>query len=372
MNKVINVEENVSLANKAKQILKGVKLPLVALAIITTLSGCSNNNEQKGYISPKPIEKTGDPFEDAYLEVISEYPEEEFEEENWEYSKFTDVNNANQLSNRVEEIYYSINTRNNILYTKNEIKDLILFANFDSIPENERPKYESIEEVNYYAQNIALIAQKIGITGFLTENSKDMEILTVFQKYSDDLLTSDKNLKTRTEIAMDFNELTANVHRVHNYYQEATISGLAISAAIYNEAGKAVDKLTAGKLWGPIYGEEVEIDGSYGFICVEELRKVMDYDFYTTMDVIVKSDNPGLVEGQERYSYEESEGITFNGDTFEYDATDDKDFIMKRDKMLESGKYVKVELTYTNYSNSLSFLGLVDPKISEKYMILSR
>ena len=91
-----------------------------------------------------------------------------------------------------------------------------------------------------------------------------------------------KNMYTENEdsvyYAKAFNELMARQAITGTITPNAPVATNFSLAGMYNANIKKITELTAGRNWGPIYGDGEQIDGTYGFICIEELANYLNLD----------------------------------------------------------------------------------------------
>ena len=108
-----------------------------------------------------------------------------------------------------------------------------------------------------------------------------LDQLTYILEHKDVYSTED-----RENAAKLYNEVMARKVRTFTLTPNSSVGQYYLAMGMYEAEHQNVKDLTAGRLYGPMYGDEEQIDGTYGFICVEELQKYTrtgntDNAFYT-------------------------------------------------------------------------------------------
>ena len=111
-------------------------------------------------------------------------------------------------------------------------------------------------------------------------------------------MLKDENNKDKVLYAKLFNEITARKFESFSVTPDSPLSTYYLMLGMFNENKDSIIALTANRNWGPIYGNVVanssvpngytgdKIDGTYGFICIEELIDHLtignpNYSFYS-------------------------------------------------------------------------------------------
>ena len=111
-------------------------------------------------------------------------------------------------------------------------------------------------------------------------------------------MLKDENNKDKVLYAKLFNEITARKFESFSVTPDSPLSTYYLMLGMFNENKDSITSLTANRSWGPIYGNVVanssvpngytgdKIDGTYGYICIEELIDHLtignpDYSFYS-------------------------------------------------------------------------------------------
>ena len=193
-----------------------------------------------------------------------------------------------------------------IIMDINDIKNAIKLVNVDLLEEQ---PFASREEVYNATEDAGNIARNLGCTSILAEDPTDNKNL-ITERTLDDMIANvtpgfdktklnitkyangysiyelldvlvkginDSNLSNteREAYAKLLNEVAARKTRSMSLTPNSTVGQHYLVMGLYNAEGQELDELTAGKGYGPCYGDGKEIDNSYGFICVEELRNYM-------------------------------------------------------------------------------------------------
>lgn len=324
-------------------ILGGCAATVTALSIIISLANENKNlktsladalNPDNNLDNNPGIEEVIDnDKKDDELEVtISEVPEtpetiEEVKEpEVQEEPTFVlDVNNEEMLLNYADSLRASL--PENTL-SKEDIVTALKLANFDILEDNR--VFASREELYKANKDLGVLTQYVGTDKVTIENKEDDIYITEAQLKdmlkcitSDeldianfDLLKEDKgyniykvyelcaqklnngNESQKVLYAKLFNEITTRKFESFSLTPSSPLSQYYLMLGMFNENMQASLNLTTNHGWGPTYGEVQQnssvpdgytgdtIDGTYGYICIEELINHLsigneDYSFYS-------------------------------------------------------------------------------------------
>ena len=345
-NNVIDVKfEPVDEKNKKKTlgIIAGASCTIAALAIIFSLA--KENSKLKNQINgltedePKEAQETvieEKPSADIEEEITIDEPSdtieepadtieaEPIEEETKLDLANIDINDEDALYTYAEKL---ANTPENAL-TVEEIITALKLANFDSL-EN-KSVFASREELYKANTDLGKLTTLVGTDNvvvlneendiFVTEDTlkemlacitnnelklenfsslkeeKGYNIYKLYELCAKKL--NDTNEENKVLYAKLFNEMTARKFESFSLTPESPISQYYLMLGIFNENMNASLALTTNHGWGPTYGEMRdnntvpngytgdEIDGTYGYICIEELIHHLtignpDYSMYS-------------------------------------------------------------------------------------------
>lgn len=319
--------------NKTLGIIAGASCTIAALAIIMSLA--KENNKLKNQLNnldnddPKEAQEIvieEKPTAEIEEEITIEEPEDTIEIEPIEELNLSniDINNEDDLYNYAEKL---ASTPGNTL-TIEEIITALKLANFDDL-EN-KSVFASREELYKANTDLGKLTTLVGTDKveilheendiFVTEDTlKEMLACITNNELKLDNFSSlkeekgyniyklyelcAKKLNDANEInkvlyAKLFNEMTARKFESFSLTPESPISQYYLMLGMFNENMNASLALTTNHGWGPTYGEMRdnntvpngytgdEIDGSYGYICIEELIHHLtignpDYSMYS-------------------------------------------------------------------------------------------
>lgn len=319
--------------NKTLGIIAGASCTIAALAIIMSL--VKENNKLKNQLNnldnddPKEAQEIvieEKPTAEIEEEITIEEPSDTIEIEPIEELNLSniDINNEDDLYNYAEKL---ASTPGNTL-TIEEIITALKLANFDDL-EN-KSVFASREELYKANTDLGKLTTLVGTDKveilheendiFVTEDTlKEMLACITNNELKLDNFSSlkeekgyniyklyelcAKKLNDANEInkvlyAKLFNEMTARKFESFSLTPESPISQYYLMLGMFNENMNASLALTTNHGWGPTYGEMRdnntvpngytgdEIDGSYGYICIEELIHHLtignpDYSMYS-------------------------------------------------------------------------------------------
>lgn len=336
-NNVIDVKyEEVDKKRKTLGIIAGASCTIAALAIIFSLA--KENSKLKNQINglnedePKEsqevvIEET--PTAEIEEEITIEEPSDTIEvEPTQEETKLSlsniDINDEDALYAYAEKL---ASTPGNTL-TVEEIITALKLANFDDL-EN-KSVFASREELYKANTDLGKLTTLVGTDNvvvlneendiFVTEDTlkemlacitnnelklenfsslkeeKGYNIYKLYELCAKKL--NDANEENKVLYAKLFNEMTARKFESFSLTPESPISQYYLMLGMFNENMNASLALTTNHGWGPTYGEIKddntvpngytgdEIDGTYGYICIEELIHHLtignpDYSMYS-------------------------------------------------------------------------------------------
>ena len=319
--------------NKTLGIIAGASCTIAALAIIMSL--VKENNKLKNQLNnldnddPKEAQEIVSeekPTAEIEEEITIEEPSDTIEIEPIEELNLSniDINNEDDLYNYAEKL---ASTPGNTL-TIEEIITALKLANFDDL-EN-KSVFASREELYKANTDLGKLTTLVGTDKveilheendiFVTEDTlKEMLACITNNELKLDNFSSlkeekgyniyklyelcAKKLNDANEInkvlyAKLFNEMTARKFESFSLTPESPISQYYLMLGMFNENMNASLALTTNHGWGPTYGEMRdnntvpngytgdEIDGTYGYICIEELIHHLtignpDYSMYS-------------------------------------------------------------------------------------------
>ena len=297
-------DQNLENRKKAKTLLKiiaGTGSIMLAIAILATIA--KENNKIKNDVDSLDDEL-------GIVQVL---------ENN------LDVNNEEALYNYAQSLQELL--PENTLTTEDIINCLKL-ANFDellnqSVFSSREELYDTISKlgtlVNYAGTEKTVIENKNTDIYFSEDELKDMikcitnnELsISNFDSFKSEKgynsykvyeycskMLKDENNKDKVLYAKLFNEITARKFESFSVTPDSPLSTYYLMLGMFNENKDYITALTANRNWGPIYGNVVAnssvpngytgdtIDGTYGFICIEELIDHLtignpNYSFYS-------------------------------------------------------------------------------------------
>ena len=334
-NDIIDVDyEEVSDKKKIrmlKDIIAVCGSAVIVLAIITSLV-----KENKRLKNELDIAKDDLSYKNTVISDLQKLPETEIEEnmtfedneinEIIEETKFSlDINDEDMLYNYAQSLQELL--PENTLTTE-EIINCLKLANFDelenqSVFASREELFESTSKlgtlVKYAGTEKTVIENENTDIYFTDEELKDMlkcitnnELLaTEFDQFKSNKgyksykiyeycakMLNNENNQNKVLYAKLFNEITARKFESFSVTPDSPLSTYYLMLAIFNENMNASLALTTNHGWGPTYGNVVAnssvpngytgdtIDGTYGYICIEELINHLtignpDYSFYS-------------------------------------------------------------------------------------------
>lgn len=332
---IIDVDyEEVTDKNKIrilKDIIAVCGSAIVFLAIITSL--VKENKRLKNELAMANDDLS---FKNTVSETLQEIPKTEIEEnmtfeeneidEIIEETKYIlDVNDEDMLYNYAQSLQELL--PENTL-TTDDIINCLKLANYDELVN--QSVFASREELFDSTSKLGTLVKYAGTENTVIENEntdiyfseeelKDMlkcitnnELLaTEFDSFKSNKgynsykiyeycakMFNDENNKNKVLYAKLFNEITARKFESFSVTPDSPLSTYYLMLAIFNENMNASLALTTNHGWGPTYGNVVAnssvpngytgdtIDGTYGYICIEELINHLtvgnpDYSFYS-------------------------------------------------------------------------------------------
>ncbi|MDD5864948.1 MAG: hypothetical protein PUD07_00430 [bacterium] len=334
-NDIIDVDYEEVSDKKKIRILKDIIAvcgsAIIVLAIITSLV-----KENKRLKKELDIAKDDLSYKNTVIEDLQEIPKTEIEEnmtfedneinEIIEETKFSlDINDEDMLYNYAQSLQELL--PENTLTTE-EIINCLKLANFDelenqSVFASREELFESTSKlgtlVKYAGTEKTVIENENTDIYFTDEELKDMlkcitnnELLaTEFDQFKSNKgynsykiyeycakMLNNENNQNKVLYAKLFNEITARKFESFSVTPDSPLSTYYLMLAIFNENMNASLALTTNHGWGPTYGNVVAnssvpngytgdtIDGTYGYICIEELINHLtignpDYSFYS-------------------------------------------------------------------------------------------
>lgn len=318
-------------------ILGGSAVTIAALSIIISLAKENRNlktsladaimSDDSLDTTPAIEEVIDNDKKDDELEVtIPETKEEEKEPEVQEKPTFVlDVNSEEMLLNYADSLREMLPEDT---LSKEDIVTALKLANFDILEDNR--VFASREELYKANKDLGVLTQYVGTDKVTIENKEDDIYITVDQLQdmikcitnneldiaNFDELKEDKgyniykvyelcaqklnNEKENQKVlyAKLFNEITTRKFESFSLTPSSPLSQYYLMLGMFNENMQASLNLTTNHGWGPTYGEVQQnssvpdgytgdtIDGTYGYICIEELINHLsigneDYSFYS-------------------------------------------------------------------------------------------
>lgn len=318
-------------------ILGGSAVTIAALSIIISLAKENRNlktsladalmPDDSLDTTPAIEEVIDNDKKDDELEVtIPETKEEEKEPEVQEKPTFVlDVNSEEMLLNYADSLREMLPEDT---LSKEDIVTALKLANFDILEDNR--VFASREELYKANKDLGFLTQYVGTDKVTIENKEDDIYITVEQLQdmikcitnneldiaNFDELKEDKgyniykvyelcaqklnneNENQKVLYAKLFNEITTRKFESFSLTPSSPLSQYYLMLGMFNENMQASLNLTTNHGWGPTYGEVQQnssvpdgytgdtIDGTYGYICIEELINHLsigneDYSFYS-------------------------------------------------------------------------------------------
>ncbi len=320
-------------------LLGGGAATVAALSIIISLANENRNlkasiaeniNNGNDVDNTPGIEEVidNDKKDDELEIIIPEAPNKVDETEKPEVEEQTvtlDVNNEEMLSNYADSLLATL--PENTL-SKEDIITALKLANFDILEDNR--VFASREELYKANKDLGVLTQYVGTDKVTIENKEDDIYITEAQLQDmlkcitsneldianfDDLKEDNgyniykvyelcaKKLNNENEsqkvlYAKLFNEITTRKFESFSLTPSSPLSQYYLMLGMFNENMQASLNLTTNHGWGPTYGEVQQnssvpdgytgdtIDGTYGYICIEELINHLsignvDYSFYS-------------------------------------------------------------------------------------------
>lgn len=318
-------------------ILGGSAVTIAALSIIISLAKENRNlktsladaimSDDSLDTTPAIEEVIDNDKKDDELEVtIPETKEEEKEPEVQEKPTFVlDVNSEEMLLNYADSLREMLPEDT---LSKEDIVTALKLANFDILEDNR--VFASREELYKANKDLGVLTQYVGTDKVTIENKEDDIYITVDQLQdmikcitnneldiaNFDELKEDKgyniykvyelcaqklnneNENQKVLYAKLFNEITTRKFESFSLTPSSPLSQYYLMLGMFNENMQASLNLTTNHGWGPTYGEVQQnssvpdgytgdtIDGTYGYICIEELINHLsigneDYSFYS-------------------------------------------------------------------------------------------
>ena len=281
-------------------IIGGIALAAI-IWLLTRFNSCSNNQPTLPYDYSKDTntsqteeitstpEETTTPVSEEDIELL--VPVVDF-----------DVNDDVKLTEHAKELQ-SILKELDVEISVDDIKNAIKVVNVDSLnnpPFTSREEvYNAIEDagvIGAYLTSDSIVNKSLEADRYMRERVLDDMIANVVPSFDKSILELNitgngydvyeindklvniirdetKDNDVRKQAAMLLNEFMARKGRTFTITNNSTVGQHYYFSGIYNFLANQVDELTAGQGYGPCYGDGKEIDGKYGFICVEELIK---------------------------------------------------------------------------------------------------
>ncbi len=297
-----STEEDVERNTNSKKTLKGIALALLIAAILLAtallLKQCAKNKDNNKNNVPDTTEPSistttpdTEPTPDTSVIVDPVIP-------------VINVNDEAALEEYAKYIQEELQ-KEGVEKSVDEIKNAIKLINVDYL--EEKP-FEYRETIYNATEDAGIIANTLGTGSIVVEDPANDQLIT--ERALDDMIKNvvpgfDKttlnltkqengysiyelldqinivlnnkeekyNTEYREQVAKLFNEVMARKVRTFTLTPNSTIGQYYLALGMYEAQHDNVKALTAGRLYGPMYGDEEQIDGSYGFICVEELQK---------------------------------------------------------------------------------------------------
>lgn len=219
--------------------------------------------------------------------------------------EFNSISNVN-INNESKLLEYAKKLNQSMTgLTTDEIVSAIKLANYEKL--DNKDVFENREDVLKSTLNIGNIITKLGSDAIVKKTNKDDIYVTdatlkdIITSVTNNKVNIDsfKDAKTKNgydllkvseiainnmyknndlddDYAMILNDIIARSTRDFTIIENRDLQTIYTLLGMYNANLDRVNKLTAGRLLGPIYGNGVKIDGTYGDVCVEQLVKAVE------------------------------------------------------------------------------------------------
>ena len=297
-------DQNLENRKKAKTLLKiiaGTGSIMLAIAILATIA--KENNKIKNDVDSLDDEL-------GIVQVLENNLDVNNEEALYNYAQSLqellpentltteDIINCLKLANFDELLNQSVFSSREELYdTISKLGTLVNYAGTEkTVIENKNTDiYFSEDELNDMIKCIT--NNELSISNFDSfKSEKGYNSYKVYEYCSK--MLKDENNKDKVLYAKLFNEITARKFESFSVTPDSPLSTYYLMLGMFNENKDYIIALTANRNWGPIYGNVVanssvpngytgdKIDGTYGFICIEELIDHLtignpNYSFYS-------------------------------------------------------------------------------------------
>ena len=297
-------DQNLENRKKAKTLLKiiaGTGSIMLAIAILATIA--KENNKIKNDVDSLDDEL-------GIVQVLENNLDVNNEEALYNYAQSLqellpentltteDIINCLKLANFDELLNQSVFSSREELYdTISKLGTLVKYAGTEkTVIENKNTDiYFSEDELKDMIKCIT--NNELSISNFDSfKSEKGYNSYKVYEYCSK--MLKDENNKDKVLYAKLFNEITARKFESFSVTPDSPLSTYYLMLGMFNENKDSIIALTANRNWGPIYGNVVanssvpngytgdKIDGTYGFICIEELIDHLtignpDYSFYS-------------------------------------------------------------------------------------------
>ena len=297
-------DQNLENRKKAKTLLKiiaGTGSIMLAITILATIA--KENNKIKNDVDSLDDEL-------GIVQVLENNLDVNNEEALYNYAQSLqellpentltteDIINCLKLANFDELLNQSVFSSREELYdTISKLGTLVKYAGTEKtvIEHKNTDMYFSEDELNDMIKCIT--NNELSISNFDSfKSEKGYNSYKVYEYCSK--MLKDENNKDKVLYAKLFNEMTARKFESFSLTPESPISQYYLMLGMFNENMNASLALTTNHGWGPTYGEMKddntvpngytgdEIDGTYGYICIEELIHHLtignpDYSMYS-------------------------------------------------------------------------------------------
>ena len=297
-------DQNLENRKKAKTLLKiiaGTGSIMLAIAILATIA--KENNKIKNDVDSLDDEL-------GIVQVLENNLDVNNEEALYSYAQSLqellpentltteDIINCLKLANFDELLNQSVFSSREELYdTISKLGTLVKYAGTEkTVIENKNTDiYFSEDELKDMIKCIT--NNELSISNFDSfKSEKGYNSYKVYEYCSK--MLKDENNKDKVLYAKLFNEITARKFESFSVTPDSPLSTYYLMLGMFNENKDYIIALTANRNWGPIYGNVVanssvpngytgdKIDGTYGYICIEELIDHLtignpDYSFYS-------------------------------------------------------------------------------------------
>ena len=297
-------DQNLENRKKAKTLLKiiaGTGSIMLAIAILATIA--KENNKIKNDVDSLDDEL-------GIVQVLENNLDVNNEEALYNYAQSLqellpentltteDIINCLKLANFDELLNQSVFSSREELYdTISKLGTLVKYAGTEkTVIENKNTDiYFSEDELKDMIKCIT--NNELSISNFDSfKSEKGYNSYKVYEYCSK--MLKDENNKDKVLYAKLYNEITARKFESFSVTPDSPLSTYYLMLGMFNENKDSIIALTANRNWGPIYGNVVanssvpngytgdKIDGTYGFICIEELIDHLtignpNYSFYS-------------------------------------------------------------------------------------------